>query len=136
MGLDDGEILTSTLEAGFSRQAASQPPDTMRGWEALGEKDTQETHSVWPSAPSAWMVYLHSPRVFQSLMVLSRDCWILSALAIVAQHKHLLARLFASVKYAHLGLYVVRVYKNGVWTTTKSVSRFSFSWLDCKERAT
>merc|ERR1719450_740481 len=50
----------------------SQPPETIRGWEALGEKDTQETHSEWPS-PSDWMVYLHSPRVFHSLMVLSRE---------------------------------------------------------------
>merc|ERR1719482_1875043 len=32
----------------------------------------QETHSVWPSdSPPAEMVYLHSPRVFQSLMLLS-----------------------------------------------------------------
>ena len=37
------------------------------------------THSVWPSS---WMVYLHSPRVFHSLIVLSREpetIWRLSA---------------------------------------------------------
>ena len=37
------------------------------------------THSVWPSS---WMVYLHSPSVFHSLTVLSREpdtIWRLSA---------------------------------------------------------
>merc|ERR1719253_360084 len=52
----------------------SQPEETMRGTDWLGEKRTQETHSVWPSdSPPAEMVYLHSPRGFQSLMLLSRE---------------------------------------------------------------
>merc|ERR1719201_2718731 len=57
----------------------SQPHETMRGLAAEGEKRTHETHSVWPSS---WMVNLHSPRVFHSLMVLSREpetIWRLSA---------------------------------------------------------
>lgn len=49
----------------------SQPPDTMMGLVVMGEKRTVETHSVWPSGSP--MVYLHSPRVFHSLMVLSRE---------------------------------------------------------------
>lgn len=48
----------------------SQPHETMRGLLADGEKRTQLTHSVWPSS---WMVYLHSPSVFHSLMDLSRE---------------------------------------------------------------
>lgn len=49
----------------------SQPPDTMTGFTVTGEKRTQDTHSEWPSGSP--MVYLHSPRVFHSLMVLSRE---------------------------------------------------------------
>lgn len=49
----------------------SHPPDTMIGLLVTGEKRTQDTHSVWPSGSP--MVYLHSPRVFHSLMVLSRE---------------------------------------------------------------
>uniref|UniRef100_A0A8R7TZM0 Uncharacterized protein n=1 Tax=Triticum urartu TaxID=4572 RepID=A0A8R7TZM0_TRIUA len=47
----------------------------MVGAKLLGEKRTQDTQPVWPSPPprSPPMVYLHSPRVFQSLMVRSRD---------------------------------------------------------------
>merc|ERR1719329_1637805 len=47
----------------------SQPADTMRGILADGEKPTLLTQSV---CMSSTMVYLHSARVFQSLMVLSR----------------------------------------------------------------
>merc|ERR1719487_875027 len=47
----------------------SQPLDTMRGIFAEGEKETELTQSV---CMSSTMVYLHSARVFQSLMVLSR----------------------------------------------------------------
>jgi hypothetical protein len=57
----------------------SQPAETMTGFWGLGEKRTHETHSVWPLSV---MVYLQSPRVFQSLMVRSRDpetIWRLSA---------------------------------------------------------
>ena len=57
----------------------SHPAETMTGLRGLGEKRTQETHSVWPSS---WMLNLHSPRVFQSLMVRSREpetIWRLSA---------------------------------------------------------
>lgn len=43
----------------------------MMGLEVMGEKRTQDTHSEWPSGSP--MVYLHSPRVFHSLMVLSRE---------------------------------------------------------------
>ena len=49
----------------------SQPPETMMGLDVTGEKRTHETHSVCPSC--SWMVYLHSPSVFHSLMVLSRE---------------------------------------------------------------
>ena len=48
----------------------SQPADTMSGLLTTGEKRTQDTHSVWPSGSP--MVYLHSPSVFHSLIVLSR----------------------------------------------------------------
>lgn len=41
----------------------SHPPDTMSGAAGLGLNLTQETQSVWPSSA---MVYLHSPRVFQT----------------------------------------------------------------------
>jgi hypothetical protein len=47
----------------------SQPPDTMMGLEVTGEKRTQLTHPV--CASESWIVYLHSPRVFHSLMVRS-----------------------------------------------------------------
>merc|ERR1719223_317440 len=52
----------------------SHPQDTMSGTCTEGLKRTQDTHSLCP-CPSAMesMVYLHSPRVFQSLMVLSLD---------------------------------------------------------------
>jgi len=46
---------------------------TKKGHANVGEKRTHETHSVCPSLSSEAMVYLGSPRVFQSLMVLSRD---------------------------------------------------------------
>ena len=49
----------------------SHPPETMMGLEGTGENRTQLTHSWCPSC--SWMVYLHSPSVFQSLMLLSRD---------------------------------------------------------------
>ena len=48
----------------------SQPADTMMGFCVTGEKRTHATHSVWPSGSP--MVYLHSPIVFHSLIVLSR----------------------------------------------------------------
>merc|ERR1712063_243762 len=57
----------------------SQPQDTMMGLLLLGEKRTQDTHSEWLSS---WTVYLQTPRVFHSLMVLSREAdtiWRLSA---------------------------------------------------------
>ena len=41
------------------------------GLVVTGLKRTQDTHSVWPSGSP--MVYLHSPKVFHSLIVLSRD---------------------------------------------------------------
>merc|ERR1719217_659414 len=47
----------------------SQPAETMRGIFADGEKPTLLTQSV---CMSSTMVYLHSARVFQSLIVLSR----------------------------------------------------------------
>lgn len=43
----------------------------MVGMAVTGENRTQDTHSVCPSGSA--MVYLQSPRVFQSLMVLSRE---------------------------------------------------------------
>lgn len=51
----------------------------MTGFWGLGEKRTQDTHSVWPLSV---IVYLQSPRVFQSLMLRSREpetIWRLSA---------------------------------------------------------
>lgn len=51
----------------------SHPQDTMSGTAWEGENLTQDTHSECPSSPPDPMVYLHSPRVFHSLMVLSRD---------------------------------------------------------------
>ena len=59
----------------------SQPPLTMIGLDVIGEKRTHETHSEWPSGSA--IVYLHSPSVFHSLIVLSRDpdtIWRLSTL--------------------------------------------------------
>eukprot|EP00438_Fugacium_kawagutii_P005983 Skav208859 [mRNA] locus=scaffold4276:52568:52921:- [translate_table: standard] len=47
----------------------SQPADTIKGILAEGEKPTELTQSV---CMSSMMVYLHSAKVFQSLMVLSR----------------------------------------------------------------
>merc|ERR1719454_1752796 len=47
----------------------SQPADTMRGIFAEGEKTTELIQSV---CMSSTMVYLHSAKVFQSLIVLSR----------------------------------------------------------------
>ena len=49
----------------------SHPPDTMIGLAVTGENRTQLTHPVWAS--TSWIVYLHSPNVFHSLIVLSRD---------------------------------------------------------------
>jgi hypothetical protein len=43
----------------------------MIGLVVTGEKRTQDTHSVWPSGSP--IVYLHSPMVFHSLIVLSRE---------------------------------------------------------------
>lgn len=43
----------------------------MIGLAGAGENLTHETHSVCPSGSP--IVYLHSPMVFHSLMVLSRD---------------------------------------------------------------
>lgn len=57
----------------------SQPQETMIGLAVDGENRTHDTQLVWPSSV---IEYLHSPRVFQSLMVLSRDpdtIWRLSA---------------------------------------------------------
>lgn len=48
----------------------SHPAETMTGLRGLGENLTHETHS---ECPSSLMSNLHSPRVFQSLMVRSRD---------------------------------------------------------------
>jgi len=48
----------------------SHPPDTIKGVPLPGETEklTVLTHSVWPWSS---IVYLHSPKVFQSLIVLS-----------------------------------------------------------------
>lgn len=57
----------------------SHPAETMTGFIGFGEKRTHETHSEWPSSV---MLNLHSPSVFHSLMVRSRDpetIWRLSA---------------------------------------------------------
>src|SRR5699024_5908256 len=57
----------------------SQPAETMTGFWGLGLKRTQDTQSVWPLSVT---VNLQSPRVFQSLMVRSREAetiWRLSA---------------------------------------------------------
>ena len=57
----------------------SQPDETITGFWGLGLKRTHETQSEWPFSV---MVYLQSPRVFHSLMVLSRapeTIWRLSA---------------------------------------------------------
>ena len=75
----------------------SQPHETITGFCVLGEKRTHETQSVWQSScnvkhqvyitheecggggggggtrPRTWMVYLHTPSVFHSFTVLSRD---------------------------------------------------------------
>lgn len=48
----------------------SHPALTMTGFWGLGLNRTHETHSV---CPLSVMVYLQSPRVFQSLMVRSRE---------------------------------------------------------------
>ena len=56
---------------GATLTSLSQPAETMVGMAVTGEKRTQDTHSVWPSGSA--MVYLQSPSVFHSLMVLSRD---------------------------------------------------------------
>merc|ERR1712226_70990 len=51
--------------------AARDPSgETMTGFWVVGENCTELTHSLWPFLPS-WL-HLSSPRVFQSLMVLSR----------------------------------------------------------------
>ena len=49
----------------------SQPADTMIGLAGAGENRTHDTHSECPSGSP--IVYLHSPMVFQSLIVLSRE---------------------------------------------------------------
>ena len=49
----------------------SHPADTMIGLAGAGENRTHETHSEWPSGSP--IVYLHSPMVFHSLIVRSRD---------------------------------------------------------------
>lgn len=57
----------------------SQPAEIIKGLEGFGLNLTQETHSEWPSS---LMSNLHSPKVFQSLMVLSLEpetIWRLSA---------------------------------------------------------
>ena len=43
------------------------------------------------------------------------DCWILSALSIIACNPDLLYNLFVSDEYADQGIYVVQVFKNGEW---------------------
>merc|ERR1719386_97548 len=48
----------------------SQPPVTMSGLAGEGENLTHDTQSEWPSS---LITYLHSPSVFHSLTVLSRE---------------------------------------------------------------
>lgn len=93
------------IQSSLTLTSLSQPQETMMGLLLFGEKRTQETHSLWLSSwgttqrhvntthntqtwrPSeggglTWMVYLHTPNVFHSLMVLSREpdtIWRLSA---------------------------------------------------------
>lgn len=67
------------LEEVRTLTSLSQPEETMTGFWGLGEKRTQDTHSVWPFSV---MVNLQSPRVFHSLMERSREpetIWRLSA---------------------------------------------------------
>ena len=63
-------LLAEKADSSRTLTILSQPAETMTGFWGLGENLTQETHSVWPFSV---MVYLQSPRVFHSLMVLSRD---------------------------------------------------------------
>merc|ERR1712180_468466 len=72
-------VLSLQLARFHTLTVLSQPADTMMGFSVLGEKRTHDTQSVWPSSV---IVYLHTPSVFHSLMVLSREpdtIWRLSA---------------------------------------------------------
>jgi len=60
---------TNKLGGLYTLTSLSHPAETMTGFEGLGEKRTQLTHSP---CPSSVIVNLQSPRVFQSLIVLSR----------------------------------------------------------------
>ncbi len=71
--------MSAGAEGALTLTTLSQPAETITGMTGLGEKRTHETHSEWPSST---MLNLHSPSVFQSLMVRSRDAdtiWRLSA---------------------------------------------------------
>lgn len=75
-GKHHGRVLRRELQ---TLTSLSHPALTMTGFCGLGENLTQETHSVWPLSV---MVNLQSPKVFHSLIVLSRDpetIWRLSA---------------------------------------------------------
>lgn len=64
-------IFGSILSAFFlTLTSLSQPQLTMIGFCGFGENRTHDTHSVWPLSV---MVNLQSPKVFHSLIVLSRE---------------------------------------------------------------
>lgn len=62
-------LLSHGIEGGITLTSLSHPADTITGFEGFGENRTQLTHSP---CPSSVMVNLQSPKVFQSLIVLSR----------------------------------------------------------------
>ena len=41
--------------------------------------------------------------------------WFLSALSIVVEHPHLIKRLFTTPNYSPIGLYRIKICKNGTW---------------------
>ena len=67
--------------------------------------------------PQRCLSHSESPTGFNGAL---SDCWILSALAILAAKTDapkLLKSLIVSDKYAAQGIYVMRFYKNGQWRT-------------------
>lgn len=59
----DNLVICTFLFLKKETETWTHPPETIRGAAGLGLKRTQDTQSV---CPSSLMVYLHSPRVFQT----------------------------------------------------------------------
>lgn len=82
-------------------------------------KDSPEPHQIEWKRPcdiaKKPFLFPESGVIGDLVQGLLADCWLLSAVAVVAAKPELLKKIFLSTKYAKFGIYVLQFWKNGDW---------------------